>query len=69
MDRTKNELVTALSALIELHPNWRFGQLIANLTAWAGQDEPANIWDVSDADLLRTTLEYLRGQNTPITQA
>jgi hypothetical protein len=43
----------------ELYPEWRFGQLVANVAAWAGEDTPANVWEVSDADLLRAAREHV----------
>ncbi|HZL34876.1 MAG TPA: hypothetical protein VFC78_06170 [Tepidisphaeraceae bacterium] len=69
MDRTKSELAAVLLELNEVHPNWRFGQLVANVAAWAGTDEPANIWELSDADLLQAAREHLLGQTTSATNA
>jgi hypothetical protein len=38
--------------LRDLFPEWRFGQLVANLTTAAGCQGPEAIWDVEDEQLL-----------------
>jgi len=43
------------------YPHWRFGQIIANVAAWAGKDTPGNVWDVSDKDLLGGASAHLKG--------
>jgi hypothetical protein len=65
MEAVKQQLSAVLNELCEEYPEWRFGQLVANVAAWAGTDEPANIWDVSDADLLQAARDHLaRKQDT-----
>jgi hypothetical protein len=49
----------------EPYPEWRFGQSVANVAAWAGEDAPANVWDVSDADLLHAAREHLAQKHAP----
>ena len=49
------------------YPEWRFGQLIANVAGWADQE----IWDVEDEQLLAAAQAHLeqRGQgkrNLPV---
>ena len=44
----RNALMRALTELGEEHPEWRFGQLVANVSGWAD----AEVWDVEDADLI-----------------
>jgi hypothetical protein len=56
-DRT--ELFTALAALAQRYPNWRLGQLIANVSGWTA----AEVWDVEDEQLLSATLEHLATQS------
>lgn len=60
MNSSRHELVAALLELTQMHPEWRYGQLVANVAAWAGGDEPGNVWDVSDADMLKAAREHLR---------
>jgi hypothetical protein len=50
MTQQREVLLVAISELRTLFPDWRIGQLIANLTAAAGHE--ANIWEVEDIELL-----------------
>jgi hypothetical protein len=47
-----DELVDALSELRVLFPDWRMGQLIANLVTAAGGIDAGAIWDMEDEKLL-----------------
>jgi hypothetical protein len=47
-----DELVGALSELRTLFPDWRMGQLIANLVMAAGGVDAGAIWDMEDEKLL-----------------
>ena len=49
---TAEELMGALSELRALFPDWRMGQLIANLVTAAGGTDAGAIWDVDDEQLL-----------------
>jgi hypothetical protein len=49
---TSDTLLEAVACLRQLFPEWRFGQLVANLTTAAGCQEPEAIWDVEDDRLL-----------------
>lgn len=49
---TTNDLIEAITDLRTLFPEWRFGQLIANLAISAGRDEAGGVWDVEDEQLL-----------------
>ena len=42
------DLYERIAELAKRYPNWRFGQLIANVAGWADQD----IWDIEDENLL-----------------
>lgn len=46
------DLLDAVSELRELFPDWRFGQLVANLVTAAGGTDATAIWDVEDEALL-----------------
>ena len=46
------ELLEAVSELREIFPDWRFGQLVANLVTAAGVVDATAIWDVEDEALL-----------------
>jgi hypothetical protein len=42
------DLLDTITELSRRYPNWRLGQLIANIAGWADQE----IWDVEDEQLL-----------------
>jgi hypothetical protein len=50
------ELLTAIAELCGRYPNWRLGQLIANVAGWADQE----IWDVEDEQLLQAARSHLQ---------
>ncbi|MGL4552832.1 MAG: hypothetical protein ACRC33_16775 [Gemmataceae bacterium] len=52
----REELFQALAALARRYPEWRFGQLIANLADWA--DVPA--WDIEDEQLVSVARSHLK---------
>lgn len=59
------ELIGAVSELRTLFPDWRMGQLIANLVMAAGGADAGAIWDVEDEQLLaaaRRLIERNRGR-------
>lgn len=47
-----DELIEALSDVRLLFPDWRMGQLFANLVMAAGGSDASAIWDVDDEHLL-----------------
>jgi hypothetical protein len=54
------ELLEAITALHRRYPDWRLGQLIANVAGWADQD----IWDVEDQQLLAAARLHLQQLGT-----
>jgi hypothetical protein len=50
--QTRFELIAALSQLIQLRPEWRFGQMVANLAMTAGRFEAGAVWDLEDDEAL-----------------
>lgn len=52
MTTAGEELMAALAELRALFPDWRMGQLVANLTQAAGRDREGAIWDMEDEELL-----------------
>jgi hypothetical protein len=48
----QDELIQAISDLQATFPDWRFGQLVANLVSAAGATDPGAIWDIEDEQLL-----------------
>jgi len=50
------ELLNVLAKLSERYPDWRLGQLVANIAGWADQD----IWDVEDQQLVAAAQLHLQ---------
>lgn len=57
-----DELIGALLELRVLFPDWRFGQLVANLTLAAGRD--GAVWDVEDEQLLAAARRLIERNRT-----
>jgi hypothetical protein len=60
-----DELVEAMCELRELFPDWRMGQLVANLVTAAGGTDTTAIWNMEDEQLLaaaRRLIERNRGR-------
>jgi hypothetical protein len=49
------ELLALVAELSERYPDWRLGQLIANVSGWADQD----VWEVEDERLLEAMRSHL----------
>lgn len=49
---TNEQLLEAVAELRTLFPEWRMGQLVANLVTGAGGIDAGAIWDVEDEQLL-----------------
>ena len=49
------ELLAAIAELCRRYPQWRLGQLVANVSGWADQE----IWDVEDEQLLQAARSHL----------
>ena len=61
------ELTEAISELRVLFPDWRMGQLVANLVTAAGGADANAIWDMEDDELLaaaRRLIERNRARGT-----
>jgi hypothetical protein len=50
------DLLAVLAELSSRYPDWRFGQLVANVSDWA----VVGIWDVEDSDLLAAARAHLQ---------
>ncbi|MGI8981478.1 MAG: hypothetical protein ACR2FY_19815 [Pirellulaceae bacterium] len=56
----RTELLAAIVELSMHYPDWRLGQLVANISGWADQD----IWDAEDGQLLEACRANLAGLKT-----
>lgn len=62
---TRLELLRALTELSQEFPDWRLGQMIANLATAAGLMNASGVWDLEDDQALtaaRRLLERRKGQ-------
>jgi hypothetical protein len=55
------DLLATIAQLCQLYPEWRFGQLVANIAGWADQE----IWDVEDEQLLEAARLHLKQFHPP----
>jgi hypothetical protein len=53
--QSHTDLLAVLAQLSQRYPQWRFGQLVANVAGWADQE----IWDVEDKQLLEAARQHL----------
>jgi hypothetical protein len=56
---TARRLAAVIEGLSKLHPEWRVGQLVANVASWAKGPTSEAVWDVTDEEFLRAAEEYL----------
>ena len=59
------DVLAAIAQLCQRYPDWRFGQLVANVAGWADQE----IWDVEDEQLLEAARLHLEQLQPPATLA
>ena len=58
MDKTQ-QILEAIEELHKQHPNWRFGQLIANISIFAKGPVNTAVWDVEDGEFLKAAQDHL----------
>jgi predicted RNase H-like HicB family nuclease len=67
--QTRTQLLQALSQLVQLRPEWRLGQTLANLATTAGRLEPGGVWDLEDEEALAAAKvlieQYTETQSAP----
>ena len=54
------QVLTALAELSDAFPDWRFGQMIANLALVARGPDSGSIWDMEDEELLAAIHWHLK---------
>ena len=63
IDPVRREVLAALQELSEVCPDYRFGQMIANLTMLARGDADGALWDLEDEELLVAARKHLSDWN------
>jgi hypothetical protein len=71
MKSSLQRLLLVLAEISEVHPDWRFGQLVANLTDRAREpadpaEAAAALWDIEDEELLQTAQQFLESRRAQI---
>lgn len=59
-EKTRSELLTALSKLSRFRPEWRLGQTIANIAMTAGRTDAGAVWDLEDDEALAAVRSLLQ---------
>lgn len=62
MSPVREKLLQILAQVSEQHPDWRLGQMVANIASWAREPtEPydTGIWDVEDEEMLTAAERHL----------
>lgn len=63
MDLERAELLRILEELSQTCPEYRFGQMIANLVMMARGDAEGALWDLDDDELLDAARKHLADIN------
>ena len=66
-EQIRRELLAALARLSTVRPEWRIGQMLANVAMTAGRLDPGGVWDLEDDEACvaaRTLIEqYLNNES------
>jgi hypothetical protein len=54
-NQVRAKLIASIAELQQRYPDWRLGQLVANVAGWADQD----VWNVDDVQLLQAAQLHL----------
>lgn len=63
IDPERSELLRALAELSETCPEYRLGQMIADLAMLARGDAEGAIWDLEDSELLAAARKHIADWN------
>jgi len=59
MTETRLKILEALSEMSDRYPQWRFGQMVSNVSFWALGPTTQSIWDVDDDAFLQAIRKHL----------
>jgi hypothetical protein len=63
-EQIRSDLLTALAELGRLRPDWRLGQLLANVAMTAGRMEAGAVWDLEDEEALNAARDLISQYRT-----
>ena len=55
----RQELIRLIEEMSEGYPEFRLGQMIANLAFWARGDQEGAVWNVGDEELMAAAREQI----------
>ena len=55
----RRELIQLIEEMSEGYPEFRLGQMIANLAFWARGDQEGAVWNVEDEELMAAAREQI----------
>jgi hypothetical protein len=58
-ENIRTQIAAVLDELRKLHPEWRLGQLVANVAMWAKGPADSAVWDVEDEEFLKAAREHI----------
>jgi hypothetical protein len=70
MTTVRKEILALLEEMSQRYPEWRFGQLIANVVMWARQPtdrQDLGIWDAEDDEILAALKRHLAKRESAAT--
>jgi hypothetical protein len=62
MKTERDELLTLLAQLSELHPDMRLGQLVTNVAQWAKGPVVSAAWDATDQEMIQAAKANIQRQ-------
>jgi hypothetical protein len=63
IDQTRKDMLHVLENLSEACPDYRFGQMIANLVMLARGDAEGALWEIEDEEVLAAAQKHLADWN------
>ena len=63
MTTTRQEIFKALAEMSDRYPDWRFSQMVANISFWAKGPTPQATWDVEDQEFLEALKKHLEKES------
>lgn len=60
------QVSAVIQELAAVYPQWRIGQIVANVATWARGPQESATWEVTDEEFVRAAREHLQQrQNSP----
>ena len=63
---TAYRIAVALEELSKMYPQWRFGQLVANVAMWAKGPVDGAVWDVDDEEFLKAAEAHINSRTANV---